>query len=336
MNRIGIVTKSYNKTTSTAATEYADNTSGTQIAGLSEANTLAPGAIALFESSGALIDIIAAQTTPTSADYVILAIGTTNGVRTTHIAKGTPKAELNDYVAPVAKIVDFGYTAQTTGAVLPFAEADIVLGQEYLIKVTKPYLHHEDPENYKIYGIVTTNAVFSLAATKTESVLKAIKAKMDLDEAFHDLTIAVTYSASTQGGLKFTSNTAGIEFDVQGLEMFRSTAVAIKTANVLGEGTYTEVVEMEKKYTTEEGNTDQWGYTNGMGGLVSEITTGNTSTFDVLHLKYTRPNTQVPNAKSYGDTLNYYLPFFKSAVAGENGSTGRMAVLLTTTLNAYV
>lgn len=332
MNRIAIVKNTILDEDTMANSTYAGKTGDltTQIAGLSEANLLAQGSIALFHQTGALVSPIDVLDSSISPDYMILAVGNKAGVRTTYVRKNNVKATTSAYTPAIAKIVGIGEyesglsPAPSTG----FTESGITAGDEFIIKMTKPQLgYYDDIDNTRFFNVILDNKTLALAATKMEAMLIAMTAKLNASE-WADVTAVTYYSAGT-GGIKITSKTAGNDFDIKLIEKWAYSPVTVVTENVVGVGTYSHMLQLEKESTQEDGNTDIWGYTNGMGGLPSDVID---TTYNVVNIDYVRPSTHSPNAKSFDDTNSMKIAF---AISGDNNDDGNLWTSLAKILNFY-
>lgn len=334
MNRIGIVKNTNWVNNSGVTTEYAGKTGAltTAIAGLSEVNLLAEGAIALFQQNGVLIDV--ADSTPDfsdSPDYIIMAIGNKAGLRTTFIPK---KANVTrqDYVAPVAKVMGIGKYQSGASPSLGLVEGNIKVGDEFIIKVTNPDLEfYDDINNVEFVNVIIDNKTMALAATKIEALLTAITAKLNAMRKF-DFT-AVKYYSSGDGGIKITSNVAGADFNIKLIEKWAYSTVTTVTANTKGFGTYAQVVKEERMNTQEDGNTNI--YANPLfdvGSIPSDVING---TYQMLHIDHKRVSTHIPNAKSFDDTVNFKLAFLKKAT-GASTNDGTLWTKVGDTIAAYV
>ena len=332
MNRIGIIKNTAWVNNSGVTTKYAGKTGAltTQIAGLSEVNLLANGSIALFQQNGALIDVVTPVFT-NSPDYIILAVGTNRGYRTSFIPKGA-KVTRQEQLDPVSKVMGIGKYQSGASPSFGISESSIVVGDEFIIKVTNPDLpFYDDINNVEFVSVIVDNKTMALAATKLEAVLTVMETKLNTMKKF-DFT-AVKYYSAGNGGIKITSNVAGSDFNIKLIEKWAYTTVTTVTANVTGFGNYAQVLADERANTQEDGHTNIFGNPEfAVGALISDVVDG---TYNTLNIEHRRVSTHVPNAKSFDDSVTFRLAFLEEAI-GASTNDGTLWTKVGDTIKAYV
>lgn len=292
--------------------DYGLSTATGDIAGANALDLLADGSIVCLEKDGTFVD----DTTPTiTQDAIYFALGRTTGgpVITPLIDIASMTYEKKVYVAPVAKAICLGSTTNGGTTYNLNIPSSPTVGTSALLTVideTKPFDNRTREKIYE-YVVKTGDTAASVAA--------GIIAKVNADA--NRIVNATEIDATNHDGFYLTAITAGNNFnvscggilanaDVLGYKeiIFAGTAgvtagynAAITTAtvvvaNVVGTGTSAQILELERDYSTERGNTGLQDRGVSMYTVAERTVSGGTYTTYVITWTAPNDNPLIPKA----------------------------------------
>lgn len=235
-------------------------------------SSLAVGAFAIIDKdpASANVDKILDYAATSEADlpklFMIVTM-TANGLkRTPIITKANASCKYKAYTAPVAKVMNIAVTLsglevnQTAG----FIVTDL----------TKPV--HVLSRNRKY--------IYTLVSGDTEATIVA--ALIALVNA--DASRVVNASSGTD--IVLTAITAGNNFQISMVGIFRGATVTTTTANVVGHGTAAQIAAYEDICEVEQGNGNYPQYRDKVFTKVSEVDTTTPATYGTYLVKHITPS----------------------------------------------
>lgn len=251
-----------------ATVAYGYKYGGGTIAGAHEITSLAEGAIAFIEENGSLID--AAAPAPTT-QFFRIARGNANATNTTAnpdlsnlINRSNLEIAYQAYVAPVAKTMFLGSNNGVSPGTADLNIPATVYPGSYTVALTFLDVDVNNPARTKRWTYE------ALVASTAASVMAGLVTMINLDTATTGITATgITYvPGATYYGIQL-SGTAGVNFTAKGendLELadvveykvlngtYTGTAYTNTVDITYGEGTATQLTEIERVYSAEEGN----------------------------------------------------------------------------------
>lgn len=230
-------------------------------------NLLADGALACFESSGAIVD---GASPSVSSPAIYFALGRTGKSRliTPLIDLATLKFTKLAYTAPAAKVIVVGSPTDggtTYNINIPSSPTVGSIASVMLINQSKPHHDRTREKTYEYQVRLGDNAA---------SVATAIVAKINADAS--KIATAAMVDTTNKDGFKLTAVTAGVDFSVvcggiminadvlgynevlnagtAGITKGRISLTTPVVAQNPGQGTYAQILGMEEDYSTELGN----------------------------------------------------------------------------------
>jgi hypothetical protein len=279
----------------------------TAIAGIWEIDDLQNGTLAVFDGDGTLID---GSTPVVETDTILFALGADGGTNVSTIVspvidRTSLSVTKNVYVAPVAKVMVIGnYTTGVTYNLnLPTLTAGLT-GSIKLVDLTKD---HYDTSRYINYeytiksGETATSLVTAIVAlinADTDGIVTA-----DVTDADNGFSLT-----SKTAGKDFSATAEGVFADADVLEYknivraktagltvgYTSGLTATVVANVTGNGTYAQILELEKDSVVERGNSNFPAYNDLFFKEVSRAVSGKTYTVYTLTFRTPADNLLKP------------------------------------------
>ena len=212
------------------------------VADISEVNELAPGATAFFNEKGVYLTAVNLAIAATLADQpsVTMAVGRADGgtqlMTLPRRDVAMNRANFRAFVRPIINV----------GGVTAPLNLPITGTGDVSIKVN-------DTTHTSAFNIRTKNvSVYKTASMSAENVVDALVAKLNGATWLS----AVKLNASTNYGIAITPTEDQVTIEVAASEMIADAAISTATAFVYGQGVGTDVLQMEKDFSTEEGNSN--------------------------------------------------------------------------------
>lgn len=229
---------------------YAAKVGGGAIAGYDDVNLLEPGAIAFFNEQGGLVDLTASAADIADSKFFTAVVGRADdtSVVTMIPRKGVKDVNVVNYRA-ATKVVHTigGITAQLS---VPFTTEG-----EVSIKV--------DDVTFSSKGQFPSvrASAYKKATTTNEEFVDSLVAKLNAAEPEFIVATKVKDGTDTYFGIEITPINDDIFLDVSVTDMWESASNTITTAAVHSIGKGSDILQMEKDFSTEEGNGNYIDYT---------------------------------------------------------------------------
>lgn len=289
----------------------------------SDIDSLTEGALAAYETGGSNDGTVLDGTTPTFASDTeaitfVVDRGTDGPEMSVPVYRDGLRYSKETYTAPVAKVMYIGDdgSAGSYDLNLPTLAADDVARIRYIDK-TKPEWDRS-------------------RETEVEYIVQSGDADSDVQSglvtAFNAAGIDVTAAAVGSGsnlGISFTADTAGEDFqvvpegileDADTLEYKYVNGVYDGTyetavANNPGQGTYAQVLELEKKFRTQDGGSQTNYLRNDLYAIPNKAVSG--ETYVIYTLTWKAPNNRTMMGENqFAQNLTICVPSSETGVSG--------------------
>jgi len=279
----------------------------TAIAGIWEIDLLQNGTLAVFDGNGTLID---GATPVVETDTVLFALGAgaitnVSTIVSPVIDRTSLSVTKNVYVAPVAKIMVIGN--YTTGATYNLNLPTLTTGLTASVKLVDLSKEHYDTSRYINYeytiksGETATTLVAAMIAlinADADGIVTATQTDADNGFSLTAKTAGKDFSATAEGVLSeadileykniVRAKTAGLTVG------YTSGLTATVVANVTGNGTYAQILELEKNSLADRGNSGYPAYNDLFFKEVTRAVSGKTYTVYTLTFRTPADNLLKP------------------------------------------
>lgn len=232
MNRIGVLKD----------VAYGLKTGGGTVANLGEAGLLAPGSIAIFGKGGVLLASDGANVVAAFGDVknATIAVGRTRGALILEVPRSVKDINRVNSRAFTKPIITVGGT--TASLSLSFENTGDAIVKVY------------DVTNTSKFSIPTIAAsVYKTANQTPEEVVDALVVKLNAGTAFGGVIAAKVVSGAYLG-ITLTPTVAGVQIAAALDGMFANDSIVQTTNPVYGIGAGADILQLEKDFSTEEGN----------------------------------------------------------------------------------
>jgi len=274
------------------------------VADINEVDELAPGATAFFNEKGVYLTAILLATPATLADQktVTMAVGRNDGgTQIFTVPRKDVDVNRGNFRAFTRPTINVGgVTAQLNLPITGTGDVSIKIN---------------DTTHTSAFNIRTKNvSVYKTAAMSAENVVDELVTRINKITWLS----AVKLNATTNYGIAITPTQDQVTISVHASEMIADADISIATDFVYGQGVGTDVLQMEKDFSTEEGNSNPIDWNAEYYPRVMEVNpNGN---YDLVSLKWVGQH-QTPT--TFKNVMNNNLVF-----SSVNGATNQSATLV--------
>ena len=230
---------------------YAAKVGGGTIAGFSELDVLSPGAIGIFTETGGLVTVTSEQTILESigtSKYIYIGVGGAQGPKISQLiptSKSLVRTSLKAYVAGTAQVIQVD-DLSANSASLSVNDTEAIVRIKNLGAGTFPPAPAQQVSVRKTAAMTTyENVVDALIAAYNAKYLAADRfATLSKSGSSHAAILVITAPVNQVLSVSVDGILAGV-------------SVAQTVGATFSQGASAQVLELEKNFSTEKGNTNQ-------------------------------------------------------------------------------
>lgn len=291
--------------------------------GFWDCTSMTEGALAIFNEDQSVVDgtatVVAGDLT---GDYIYVGGMTPTGFKlSTAIHRGSFSYVKKAYVAPVAAVKCLGTVADASYGSLNLPSS-LSVGDTVGVTIIDRTKQSWDDSRIHNYSFAVVSGDL-LTGTTSKNILAKLVALINADTNMDVATALLLDDGTDADGIKFTADTAGNDFDIVPMDgvlkdadvceykslnrVYNASLTNTVVANVVGNGTYAQVVAAEAESSVRDGNSNSLTsskYIWKMG--TNAVSTG---TYTVFNVTWTPP-TDSPLTKEAGfkQLLQIYVP----------------------------